>query len=487
MKRITPPLCLMAIFLLGSCLNRTSYPDTDNPDRITPDPARPYQTIEGWGSSLCWWAGQVGSWKEQRVDSIIDLITSPGRLNMNIFRYNIGGGDDPAHIGGHMTGGKGKRAEMEGFKPSPGSPYKWTADRAQRTVLLKIKERRPDAIFEAFSNSPPFWMTVSGCSAGNVDPMEDNLKPEYYDAFCDYLVDVCIHYKEQYGIEFKTLEPFNESTSGYWGYLGSQEGCHFDAETQMKIIRILYPKLQSSGLNTVIAASDETNIASFIRVLKAYTDAGDILDKVGQLNTHTYSGTDPERLDANRLVKAGGKDFWQSETGPGGEDFPRRVRGLENNLYLARKLFSDIRLMKPQAWLDWQLMEENNDIWCQMTCDFETQEYHINKNFYVRQQVSRFFIKGYTFIETGSEDAIAAISPGREELVVSFLNTSDSIRNCIINLNALGKTADSASVYRTSAMENCVNLASLAVRRKEINYEAPGMSITTFILHTGKP
>ena len=34
---------------------------------------------------------------------------------MNIFRYNIGGGDDPSHLDGHMVKGKGKRAEMEGF------------------------------------------------------------------------------------------------------------------------------------------------------------------------------------------------------------------------------------------------------------------------------------------------------------------------------------------------------------------------------------
>lgn len=33
--------------------------------------------------------------------------------------------------------------------------------------MLKIIEKRPDAIFEAFSNSAPWWMTYSGCCAGN--------------------------------------------------------------------------------------------------------------------------------------------------------------------------------------------------------------------------------------------------------------------------------------------------------------------------------
>ncbi len=136
--------------------------------------------------------------------------------------------------------------------------------------MLKIEEKRPDAVFEAFSNSPPFWMTFSACSAGNVDPKKDNLKSEYYATFCDYLIDVCKFYKSEFGIEFKTLEPFNESTSAYWNYLGSQEGCHFEPDTQIKIFPLLYPKLQASGLKTVISASDETNLRSTIKVLSDY-------------------------------------------------------------------------------------------------------------------------------------------------------------------------------------------------------------------------
>ena len=220
---------------------------------VTIDIDKTSQTIEGWGSSLCWWAAQVGNWEDSKVDSIVDLITSHNKLNMNTFRYNIGGGDDPSHLGGHMVKGKGKRAEMEGFKPSINAPYNWDADNGQRKLMLKIKAKRPDAIFEAFSNSPPYWMTYSGCSGGNTDPLKDNLKPEFYEPFCDYLLDVCQYYKEHFGIEFRTLEPFNEPTTNYWYNQGSQEGCHFEPETQMKIIRILAQKLRASGLKTVIS------------------------------------------------------------------------------------------------------------------------------------------------------------------------------------------------------------------------------------------
>lgn len=463
------------IFLLLLAISEIAFCQ-ENPISVRINPNKPSQKIEGWGSSLCWWAAQVGNWNDSKVDSIVELITSPDKLNMNIFRYNIGGGDDPSHLGGHMVKGKGKRAEMEGFKASANAPYHWNADKGQRQLMLKIKAKRPDAIFEAFSNSPPFWMTYSGCAGGNADPLKDNLKPEYYDAFCNYLVDVCKFYKETFGIEFRTLEPFNESTSNYWYNQGSQEGCHFEPETQMEIIRVLAPKLQASGLQTVISASDETNIASCIKVLKTYQLAGDILNNIGQINTHTYSGTNAERADARAITKLIGKPFWQSETGPGGN----RKTSLESNLSLAQKLFDDMRYMKPIAWLDWQLMEERNDTWCLLRCNFSTQEYQIVKNFYVRMQISRFFRQGYQLVETDNDEVLAGTNSSGKELVVAVLNTSGTPR--VFDLQLTSGNAKKISGYRTSATENCVKISMPEQEKSAIRYTSPAQSLTTFVL-----
>lgn len=437
-----------------------------------------YQTIEGWGSSLCWWAAQVGNWDDAKIDSIVDLITAPDKLNMNIFRYNIGGGDDPSHTDGHMVKGKGKRAEMEGFKASDDAPYNWEADNAQRKIMLKIKAKRPDAIFEAFSNSPPYWMTHSGCAGGNIDPLKDNLKPEYYEAFCDYLIDVCQYYKQHFGIEFRTLEPFNESTSNYWYNQGSQEGCHFEPETQMKILRILAPKLQASGLKTVISASDETNIASCIKVLRAYQSTGDILDKIGQINTHTYSGNNTERVEACQLTQSIGKPFWQSETGPSG----RSKNSLGSNLGLAQKLFDDMHYMKPIAWLDWQLMEETNDVWCLMRCNFKSQQYQIVKNFYVRMQITRFFRQGYTMVETGNDQVLAAINPNKTELVISLVNNSEQAQEYRLNLDKSISFRKEVTAFRTSETENCKSVLIAKPAEKSILYITPSQSVTTLVI-----
>ena len=70
--------------------------------------------------------------------------------------------------------------------------------------------------------------------------------------------------------------------------------------------------LKESGLKTVISASDETNLNHFLTVQQAYEESGDIWEKLGQLNTHTYSGTNEERLQVRELVARAGKPFCQA-------------------------------------------------------------------------------------------------------------------------------------------------------------------------------
>lgn len=379
------------------------------------------QPIEGWGVSLCWWARMCGQWSDEKIDMLVDWMVSPTGLNWNIFRYNIGGGDDPDNANcepHHMAKGKGLRAEMEGFQDKFNGPYHWERDEGQRKIMLKIKQRRPDAIFEAFSNSAPWWMTYSGCCAGHTDPNKDNLKPEYYKAFAEYLVNVCRHYKDKYGIEFKTLEPFNEPVTNYWYANGSQEGCHFSVEEQVKFIKILHPILKASGLNTVLACSDETDTRQSVKDL-LYYQRQKVMNLVGQWNTHTYSATNRSRSQVGSLARAEGKTIWMDEVGAGG-------KGLKGNLNLCQKFFDDMHYILPAAWIDWQFVEENNDQWCMAQGRF-ADENSIRRvpNYYVRQQVTRFIKQGYSMVTSLSSKSLAAINPQSDTLIVVLLNNSN--------------------------------------------------------------
>ena len=389
---------------------------------VTIDTSNRLQTIEGWGVSLCWWAHMCGKWEESKIDSLVDWLVSPEGLNYNIFRYNIGGGDDPENRNcelHHMARGKGIRAEMPGFKHYPtDTEYDWQADSAQIKIMLKIRERRPDAIFEAFSNSAPWYMTVSGCVGGHKDKWKDNLRPDYYEAFADYLIDVCKHFKDAYNLEFRTLEPFNEPLTDYWYQNGSQEGCHFDTSSQIAFIKVLYPN----------------------------TEAG-IMPMVGQWNTHTYYGSNEEKVALRDSIKninerlssspttrkplphsrgkmsAGQKGvvLWQSETGDGG-------RGIKGNLKMLQRLFDDMRYLQPAAWLDWQYYGEHDTQWCHITGDFKSQTMYRHSNYYVRQHVTKYIKKGYTILNVDDRQTLAAISPdGKETVIVALNNSRDTV------------------------------------------------------------
>lgn len=437
------------------------------------------QHFDGWGVSLCWWAGQCGKWSDKKIDEIVTWLTSPTGLNYSHFRYNIGGGDDPEnrHCDQHHMGkGKGLRAEMEGFKDFSGDEYHWDRDAAQRKIMLKIKEKRPDAIFEAFSNSCPFYMTYSGCVSGNADGGKDNLRPEYYEEFAHYLVDVCKYYKEEYGIEFKTLEPFNESVTNYWYANGSQEGCHFDYESQIKFVRVLEPILRESGLNTVISAADETNVGMAVEGFKRFISANaDGL--VGQWNTHTYSGSNVDRARFCQLAHQTGKDLWMSETGAGGN-------GIGGNLSMAQRLIDDMRYIQPEAWIDWQYMEEANDQWCTIRGSFANQTYQKVKNFYVRQQCSRFIKQGFDIITSLSPQSLAAVNEARDTLVLIALNEGTAGAHVIdLSLFSEQPVRSKIRAYRTSETENLVNaLSSVKVDNSTITLSMPAQSITTLVI-----
>jgi O-glycosyl hydrolase len=96
--------------------------------------------------------------------------------------------------------------------------------------MLQEAKKRSANIFEAASYSPPYWMTLSGCSSGATGKHQDNLRPDMYESFVNYLATVVNHFSDVEGICFEreiafsqSLEPFNEPDIG-WTTPGRQEG-----------------------------------------------------------------------------------------------------------------------------------------------------------------------------------------------------------------------------------------------------------------------
>ena len=146
-------------------------------------------------------------------------------------------------------------------------------------------------------------------------------------------------------------------------------------------------------------------------------------------------------------------------------------------------MFDDLRIMRPQAWLDWQIMEEHNDEWCVMRGNFQTQEYRVIKNFYVRMQITRFFKQGYTFIETGNRQTLAAVSSSGKEAVFAVLNTSGSPKRVNVSLGKFDEKLKKVTSWRTSATEDCQQVEDFTLDGSSINYVMPAQSLTTCVVN----
>ena len=145
-------------------------------------------------------------------------------------------------------------------------------------------------------------------------------------------------------------------------------------------------------------------------------------------------------------------------------------------------MFADLKIMQPQAWLDWQMVEEGNETWCLFRGNFATGEFKRVKNYYVRMNVTRFIRQGYTIINTDSGNTLAAVSPEGDKVVVVALNLEENSHKANISLNGFGKPGKKAKVYRTSATEDCAELKDAKISSGRIATTLVPMSITTYVI-----
>jgi len=428
------------------------------------------QTFEGWGTSLCWWANHVGGWSAASRDAVVDAVVDPTNgLGFNIFRYNIGGGENPSHD--HMR----QYGEMPGFQASDGT-WDWTADANQRALLQSIVTRGgAGLILEAFSNSPPYWMTKSGCASGSTDG-SNNLKDDSYDAFAEYLTEVVKHFRDSWGITFRTLEPLNEPNASWWTANGTQEGCHFSAANQQTIIKAVAAKLTAKALTaTTVSASDENSLDDAYNIIRAYDTAS--LAAMSQINAHSYSGS--RRAELRSLATMRAKRLWQSESGPLNATL---ADDTEAALFMAGRIITDLRDMQADAWVDWQLGDPSRN-WASFGLNDSRQTFTYLKRFYMQAGFSRYIRPGATFVDVNNPDMVAAVSAdGRTLALVVRNGDTAASKGFTFDLTALASVGATADARRTSRSENLVSLPAVAIQDWSFVATVTPGSITTFVI-----
>jgi O-glycosyl hydrolase len=474
-----PRLCrLTAVYVLGLFLFPQSIALADS-GRIDP---RPAQTFRGWGTSLAWEANdlygggrQPAQIKDPKIQSqYMDLLFGDPAtrltLGFNVARYNIGGGDDPTHK--HMRAD----AQMDGFQDRPNAPFDWTRDASQRRMLQEAKKRGAN-ILEAFSNSPPYWMTVSGCASGSTVARQDNLRPEMYQNFVNYLATVVKHFRDAEGIRFESVEAFNEPDIG-WTARGRQEGNSASFASQNALIPMLEGRLKHDSLDTLVSGVDMNNVNDAVGGVAMLTPAA--FSALGRMNTHDYHfvTADPEKMaDYKSVAQKAHKPVWMSEVGC---CFQNQGDGTDmwGALFMADTMRMDLRDLGAVSWVLWQ------PDWGVILFDPNGRTPQLKKQYYAIAQYSRFIRPGFQIISAGGAyNTLAAYSHSSKRLVL--VSTSwDAATPNDLDLSAFEDIPASVTVYRTTADES-VNLEEGSIKissKKHIVDQLPVRSITTYVV-----
>jgi O-glycosyl hydrolase len=544
---------LLALGLAGGALIATSTAAEPaaaaTTVRLTPQPAYQGPEFQGWGTSLVWFANATGGYPEEVRQDLFDKVFGPDGLNLNIARYNIGGGnatDVPSYLrpGGAVDGWWNPDLEVDGepvsseyadraayaaaWNPDDPSHYDFDADATQRWWIDALAAARDDVVWEAFSNSPPYFLTKSGFVSGGIaDGSAEQLPEAAVEDFVGYLTTVVEELEREHGIDFATLAPFNEPNTDYWAtHLGSdgwptsrsrQEGAHIGPEMQDLVIKALQERLAEPGTTTdvAISAMDETNPGTFVRNWDGISQQSK--DAVEQLNVHTYGTTD--RVVVRDIAKSAEKPLWMSEVEGDWDGTGHNLVNIDNGIGMAGRIVDDLRELEPNAWVFWQPVEDHYNMeftenlnWGSVMVDFDCNadseserrladevdddpscEVVTNAKYNTVRNFTHFIEPGDHVIPSGNAQTTAAVNGDGAGLDLVHINSGTTDRALEIDLSRFADFAPGATVTPVVTTQSPASdpEANALVRGEPIAIDAaartatvtvPAKSVTTLVI-----
>lgn len=379
-------------------------------------------TWDGWGVSLAWWAKAFGN-----RDDLADIFfttkstkfgsqTLPG-LGFTIARYNAGASSTNSYNGASMVVASTMKPsrQIDGYwldwasTDPASSSWSWSVDSNQRAMVQKAASRGANRL-ELFSNSPMWWMCSNHNPAG-ADNGGNNLQSWNYQDHALYLATIALYAKNNWGINFESVDPFNEPAASWWkGTTGTQEGCHVDASIQSTIIPYMRSQLNSKGLSSVIvAASDESLYDQAISTWNTLSSTAK--SAVARINVHGYQYGGGARDTLYSLASAAGKKLWNSEYGESDA----------TGNQLASNLLLDFRWLRPTGWVYWQAIDGGG--WGLIDGDNDAKTLgSAGQKYFVLAQFARHIRPGMRILDGGASNVVAAYDSSAKKLVIVAVN-----------------------------------------------------------------
>ncbi|MFK0009149.1 glycoside hydrolase [Paenarthrobacter sp. NPDC090520] len=539
---------------------------------ITPNPASRSEAFEGWGTSLVWFANATAGYSPVLREELYQKVFGEDGLNLNIARYNVGGGNasdvanylndgsavegwwkpvaeaQPGHPASNLYNPDGsvdktqanKLAFLNAWDPDDPASYNPDADQNQRWWVERLAEDQQITHWEAFSNSPPWFMTKSGYVSGQVNTNKgENLLPEAEGKFAAYMRHAVELLEQGSGIKVDTIDPFNEPNSGYWGtdinaatgkppttYTQKQEGALIYPAAQDRVTKLLAAELAKGSTDAVISAMDETDPTKFMTNWNGYSQ--EAKDAVSQLNVHTYGTNDRRRV--RDLANSTEKPLWMSEVGgfwTGNPALGDSTSGwdrsnITNGLGIASRMVNDLRELEPNAWVFWQPVEDTykqekadkgwGSIYVDFDCDYAGREGYSNRRlndgavldsakckvltnqkYNTTRNFTHYIRPGDFLIQNNDAKTASALRADGTGATLVHFNDTPTAEKVTIDLSRFGSIAPGAKVTPVVTTKSplddieknaLVKGAPVAIdtAAKSATVEVPAASVVTFVV-----
>jgi O-glycosyl hydrolase len=392
---------------------------------VTIDPTVRYQVIEGWGEggmdtfTPAWYVLFRPAVHETILDSMYTL--KDNGLGLNICRFLVPMGDNPEHDHMNYTIPLANKP----FEPEEGV---FTWDGHENLLWRAQGAQRRGATMWASFYSPPYWLTVSGCTGGSKDGKTNNLIAGKEKRFAKHICEVVQHFQDAWGVNFEYVSPINEPEADWWKFEGGSPGCHVSDEQAVVVLRELSEQLKKYGLNSKIQAYDAAYGNSYWYMENLLKSEVEPLIEV--MSVHQYITSDEALIKWQELATQYNKSLWSTEWGDWANAGYPDNKPYEQALKYANKIHEGLKVLKANAWIIW----EPGFI-------YDANMFYLTprKAYWAVAHYSRHIRPG--FQQIASEDSTegckssAWIGPDKKTLVVVTVNDSSSERSVTYDLS----------------------------------------------------
>lgn len=396
MEKLRKTIYDVLVFIASLCIagsisvSNVKTKDTSHIN-LTVDETSQQQEITGWGTAGAWWPQVAGA--SDNAEEIAKLLFSKEGLGLNIYRFNIGSGSKQNPNSRLDPDSWKSTVSFLVYNEKTGKyEYDWSQDAASRKILdLAMSYGCVDSVI-LFSNSPHFSMTITGQASGGFKKHQNNLKPECYQEYVDYFLDITEHFIEL-GYPIKYISPINEPQASWGGDNVYQEGCHYDTEELFKLYRMFAKSIKARGLNVKMSMCEISSITSktFDYLKYVYNDP-ELREVLGTYAYHSYWS------DANYFTKTWWGNYIKKYPGVIYEmsewcELPTKYKNLDvrNALLMARVIAHDMTMSNTSAWSSWVAVSEGDDYGDGLIiANHDCSEFHLARRYYATAHFSKF-------------------------------------------------------------------------------------------------